>query len=147
MRPVAETPREMWQFRPAPGAWSVHEIIVHLADSELNAYARVRKALANIAREAGIGTRREFMSFDVKTPKGARLRGSKAVPAASRYYVAVYRPRGGRRTAAVAKEFGGRIIGNPLFGNKSPEYVLYVRHGSTLRLKSPRRAVEPQNSL
>jgi uncharacterized damage-inducible protein DinB len=42
---LAETPREMWQFRPAPGEWSVHEIIVHLADSELNAYARVRKAL------------------------------------------------------------------------------------------------------
>jgi uncharacterized damage-inducible protein DinB len=42
---LAETPREMWQFRPAPAEWSVHEIIVHLADSELNAYARVRKAL------------------------------------------------------------------------------------------------------
>jgi len=42
---LAETPREMWQFRPAAGEWSVHEIIIHLADSELNAYARVRKAL------------------------------------------------------------------------------------------------------
>jgi len=43
---LAETPREMWKFRPAEGAWSVHEIIIHLADSELNSYARVRKALA-----------------------------------------------------------------------------------------------------
>lgn len=43
---LAEAPRDMWKFRPAEGAWSVHEIIVHLADSELNSYARVRKALA-----------------------------------------------------------------------------------------------------
>ena len=42
---LAETPQEMWKFRPAEGAWSVHEIIIHLADSELNSYARVRKAL------------------------------------------------------------------------------------------------------
>ena len=42
---LADVPREMWKFRPADGAWSVHEIIIHLADSELNSYARVRKAL------------------------------------------------------------------------------------------------------
>jgi uncharacterized damage-inducible protein DinB len=42
---LADAPREMWKFRPAEGAWSVHEIIIHLADSELNSYARVRKAL------------------------------------------------------------------------------------------------------
>lgn len=29
-------PRKMWKFKPAPAEWSVHEIIVHLADSETN---------------------------------------------------------------------------------------------------------------
>ena len=42
---LTEAPQEMWKFRPAAGAWSVHEIIIHLADSELNSYARVRQAL------------------------------------------------------------------------------------------------------
>lgn len=37
-------PREMWQYRPANG-WSIHEIIVHIADSEANSYVRCRKAI------------------------------------------------------------------------------------------------------
>jgi hypothetical protein len=79
----------------------------------------VRKALRNIAREAGIGTKREFMAFDVKTPKGARPRGSKAVPAASRYYVAVYLPKEDNlRVAAVAKEVSGRIVGYRIYTEK-----------------------------
>ena len=60
--------------------------------SKVRKSATVSKALRNIAKEAGIGTKRDFMAFNVKTPKGARPRGSKAVSAASRYYVAVYRP-------------------------------------------------------
>jgi hypothetical protein len=40
------TPREMWQFKPAPSEWSVHEIIVHLADSESNSYLRARMLVA-----------------------------------------------------------------------------------------------------
>jgi hypothetical protein len=79
----------------------------------------VRKALRNIAREAGIGTKRDFMAFDVKTPKGARPRGSKAVPAASRYYVAVYLPKKEYlRVAAVAKEVSGRIVGYRIYTEK-----------------------------
>ena len=39
-------PREMWQFRPAPGRWTIHEIIVHIADSEANSYIRCRRFLA-----------------------------------------------------------------------------------------------------
>jgi len=35
-------PREMWQFKPAPDRWSIHEIIVHLADSEASSYVRCR---------------------------------------------------------------------------------------------------------
>ena len=34
------------KWRPAPGKWSVHEIVCHAADSEANAYARLRYLLA-----------------------------------------------------------------------------------------------------
>lgn len=43
---LKEFPREMWQWKPAPDRWSVHEILVHLADSETNAYVRVRRMIA-----------------------------------------------------------------------------------------------------
>jgi hypothetical protein len=41
-----ELPSEMWDFKPAPGKWSVREIIVHIMDSEINAYVRCRKIIA-----------------------------------------------------------------------------------------------------
>ena len=34
------------QWRPAPGKWSAHEIVVHCADSETNAAQRIRYVLA-----------------------------------------------------------------------------------------------------
>ena len=85
----------------------------------------VQKALANIAREARIGTRKAFTAFDVKAPKRNGARGSKATPTASRYYVAVYRPRQQPRDgvayniAAVAKEVSGRIVGYRIYQGKS----------------------------
>ena len=39
-------PREMWQFRPAPDRWTIHEIIIHIADSEANSYIRCRRFIA-----------------------------------------------------------------------------------------------------
>jgi hypothetical protein len=39
-------PPEALQWRPQPGKWSVHEIIVHCADSETNAHMRIRYLLA-----------------------------------------------------------------------------------------------------
>jgi DinB superfamily len=36
-------PREMWQFRPAPDRWTIHEIIVHITDSKANSYIRCRR--------------------------------------------------------------------------------------------------------
>ena len=39
-------PREMWQFRSASDQWTIHEIIVHIADSEANSYVRCRRFLA-----------------------------------------------------------------------------------------------------
>ena len=40
---LAQYPREMWQWRPPSGKWTIHENIIHLADSEANSYARCRK--------------------------------------------------------------------------------------------------------
>ena len=42
---LQDIPREMWQFKPAPNEWSVHEVIIHLADSESNAALRARKLI------------------------------------------------------------------------------------------------------
>ena len=39
---LAEVPEEARKWRPAPGEWSVHEVICHCADSETNASARIR---------------------------------------------------------------------------------------------------------
>ena len=39
-------PEEARQWRPGPGKWSAHEIIVHCADSETNAAGRIRYLLA-----------------------------------------------------------------------------------------------------
>ncbi|WP_119421673.1 hypothetical protein [Desertibaculum subflavum] len=87
--------------------------------------AAVTKALGNIAREAAIGRHKDFMAFEVKTPRGRTARGSKAAPVASRYYVAVYQPKKRPRdgtppsVAAVAKEVGGRIVGYRIYMGKS----------------------------
>jgi hypothetical protein len=89
--------------------------------------ARVRKsptvqqALANIAREAGIGARKEFQAFEVKAPRIARGLGVKAAAVATRYYVAVSTPRGRARNgknlgvAAIAREVAGRIVGYRIY--------------------------------
>jgi hypothetical protein len=43
---LPQFPREMWQYRAAPNGWTIHEIIVHIADSEANSYARCRRFIA-----------------------------------------------------------------------------------------------------
>ena len=37
-----DIPRKAWKYKPAPNEWSIHEIILHLADSETNAALRAR---------------------------------------------------------------------------------------------------------
>jgi len=41
-----EIPREAREYRPASGEWSVHEVIVHMADSESMGALRLRKIIA-----------------------------------------------------------------------------------------------------
>ena len=43
---LAEVPREAWEFRSALNEWSVHEILVHMADSELMGVIRLHKLIA-----------------------------------------------------------------------------------------------------
>ena len=43
---LAEVPDEALQWRPAPGKWSAHEVVVHCADSESNAHGRIRTLVA-----------------------------------------------------------------------------------------------------
>lgn len=42
---LADIPREAWDYKPSARDWSVHEIIVHMADSESMAALRVRKLI------------------------------------------------------------------------------------------------------
>jgi len=39
-------PKEMWTFKPAPDQWSIHELVVHIADSEANSFVRCRRCIA-----------------------------------------------------------------------------------------------------
>lgn len=43
---LKEFPKEMWQWKPAPEKWSIHEIIIHIADSEANSFVRCRRFIA-----------------------------------------------------------------------------------------------------
>ncbi|HSP54707.1 MAG TPA: DinB family protein [Dehalococcoidia bacterium] len=43
---LAKVPPEAMRWRPEPGEFSVHEIVVHCADSETNAAARIRYLMA-----------------------------------------------------------------------------------------------------
>lgn len=43
---LAQVPLEALQWRPAPEKWSVHQVVVHCADSETNSHMRVRYLVA-----------------------------------------------------------------------------------------------------
>ena len=43
---IKKYPREMWQWKPAPEKWSIHEVIIHITDSEANSFVRCRRFIA-----------------------------------------------------------------------------------------------------
>ncbi len=43
---LRDFPREMWHYRPDAQDWTIHEILIHLADSEANGYVRCRRLIA-----------------------------------------------------------------------------------------------------
>ena len=46
VRGFEKFPTKMWKFKPSPNDWSIHEIIVHITDSEANSYVRCRRFIA-----------------------------------------------------------------------------------------------------
>ncbi|MBZ5696657.1 MAG: DinB family protein [Acidobacteriia bacterium] len=47
---LRQLPKKMWLYKPSPERWSIHEIILHLADSEANSYVRCRHLIAEPSR-------------------------------------------------------------------------------------------------
>jgi len=45
-RAIAAFPREMWQYRSPVELWTIHEILVHITDSEANSFIRLRRLVA-----------------------------------------------------------------------------------------------------
>jgi hypothetical protein len=43
---IAEIPREAWHYRGQRDPWTIHEVIVHIADSEANSFVRGRRGIA-----------------------------------------------------------------------------------------------------
>jgi hypothetical protein len=43
---LRQFPKKMWLYKPSPEKWSIHETILHLADSEASAYIRCRRFIA-----------------------------------------------------------------------------------------------------
>src|SRR5450759_2538123 len=39
-------PKEMWAFKPGSDSWSIHEIVVHLGDTEVQSHVRLRTTIA-----------------------------------------------------------------------------------------------------
>lgn len=42
---LKDIPQQAWKFRPSETEWSVHEVVVHMADSESMSALRVRKLI------------------------------------------------------------------------------------------------------
>ena len=43
---LRQFPKKMWLYKPSADRWSIHEIILHLADSEASGYVRCRRFIA-----------------------------------------------------------------------------------------------------
>lgn len=50
METLDAIPRQAWQLKPEPREWSIHEVIIHLADSETNSALRARLLAAEPGR-------------------------------------------------------------------------------------------------
>src|SRR5438309_10961970 len=103
---LASVPAAATQWRPKPGEWSAHEVVVHCADSETNAFTRLRFLAAEPEPVlAAYDQDRWAQTFDYHTlPPDVALSVVEAVRART---AALVRPlpasawtRAGRRTGA-----------------------------------------------
>jgi DinB superfamily len=51
MATLRQIPKRMWLFKPAPDRWSIHEIVLHLCDSEVDCYMTCRRLIAEPGTE------------------------------------------------------------------------------------------------
>ena len=56
---LRQFPRQMWLYKTSPEKWSIHEIILHLTDSEVRSYVQCRHFIAepdsSVAKFNGAG--------------------------------------------------------------------------------------------
>lgn len=50
-RAIKKFPRAMWKWRGQNDPWTIHEIIVHVADSEANSFIRCRRFIAEPGKD------------------------------------------------------------------------------------------------
>ena len=41
-----QLPPDMWKYKPTPNEWSIHEIVIHVSDTEVQSHVRCRTILA-----------------------------------------------------------------------------------------------------
>jgi hypothetical protein len=51
VRAIKKFPRKMWKWRGQNDPWTIHEIIVHIADSEANSFIRCRRFIAEPGKD------------------------------------------------------------------------------------------------
>jgi hypothetical protein len=61
----------------------------------------------------------QFTAYSVKSPKGSKSTQKKSTPAASRYFVSIYRPKPDEHSvAAVARETAGGVTAYRIYQEK-----------------------------
>ncbi|HEY0702466.1 MAG TPA: DinB family protein [Candidatus Acidoferrales bacterium] len=63
---LRQLPKKMWCYQPRSDRWSIHDIVIHLADAEANAYIRCRGFIAepgNAVPEFDSGRWRQSLGY------------------------------------------------------------------------------------
>jgi DinB superfamily len=63
---LRQLPKKMWCYQPRSDRWSIHDIVIHLADAEANAYIRCRGFIAepsNTVPEFDSGRWRQSLGY------------------------------------------------------------------------------------
>jgi hypothetical protein len=71
---LKQFPRDMWHYKPAPDRWSIHEIIIHLADAEANSFIRARCFIAEPGKTVMAYDQDRWaadLRYDLQDPIGA----------------------------------------------------------------------------
>lgn len=116
-----QLPRQMWHYKPGPDRWSVHEIIMHIADSEANSYIRCRCFLA----EPG----KAIMAYD-ENQWAASLRYQEQDPDEAVELFRLLRQMSFRLIAALPEDVWSSTVYHPEGGNMTLDdwLTIYTNH-------------------